>query len=495
VTEADVGRLWYEDAAGDRVYGGTGSVAVDVQVLQALAARAEGAARTLPDPWSVTWGLSGEGLDPLLLPGRDEPTMLQQLTGGPTTDAVASARARLRSSAGELSRAVSHVSERLHSLARSLRTAATFYAESEQRAMELSAWLTTTSAVAMVGLGMATGHPPDERFSAASVRALRRFLMMQSFGLVGGDGLEALMGQTAKAAAGLGPEQAGDITTGRPQAQAQLSGAEFLGEADGEGHVMQNLLRLQAASAEGTGSLLITRTGPEENPTWIVTVPGTNTTDGSVWGTLRIPEAMSGDSPHVQAAVLAALHAVGAKRGARVVLNGHSQGGAHALNLASAPELEREYAVSGVVTAGAPGGNRPTREGLPVIQLEDADDMVPGLDGVTTVPTSADRVLVRSAAGQPSAPQNREGKAGILGYEHRAANYQDLAERVDADTGKALPAAIGALRIKGDWKTYRVPTTGTTAAPAPGQGGERATSGTGTGTRTGAGAERRGAAR
>lgn len=245
---------------------------------------------------------------------------------------------------------------------------------------------------------------------------------------------------------------AGPIVTGEASSVADAPGGDSLA----------GLVGLQGRAWEGQGQLIYTKVTTGHGETWVVTIPGTQPAEGGVWGTGRIPEAMSNKTENVSAAVLAGLAKVGASPGSRVVLNGHSQGGRHALNLASDPVLTARYRVSGVVTAGAPSGTDPTPEGIAVIQLEDPDDMVPGLDGAASVPTSKDRLLVRSA---PAASQHRvEGEdPGVLGWEHKVANYRDLARAADADQGRSLGAAVSALGLKGGTSvSYQVPTS-----PAP----------------------------
>jgi len=64
-----------------------------------------------------------------------------------------------------------------------------------------------------------------------------------------------------------------------------------------------------------------------------------------------------------------------------VLLVGHSQGGMAAYAAAASPAVRRRWAVAGVLTAGSPLARMPVPRGVPVLALENADDVVPGLDG------------------------------------------------------------------------------------------------------------------
>ncbi|RKW70106.1 alpha/beta hydrolase family protein [Galactobacter caseinivorans] len=307
-------------------------------------------------------------------------------------------------------------------------------------------------AIAALAKGANEGAPPGMEVSAAAVKALTERINAGALGVPGRHGLGALGGLTGTVAdvSPLGP-----IATEPPQLMGDAPAADGLA----------GMVGLQGRAWDGKGQLLYTRvTDAQGQETWIVTIPGTQDAEGGAWGSRRIAEAMSGKTENVSAAVLNGLASVGAKPGARIVLSGHSQGGRHAINLSSDKVLSTRYKVAGVVTAGAPSGTQETPRGVKVIQLEDPDDPVPGLDGAAGVPTNRERVLVRSATGG-SIHADPGGKAGILGWEHKVANYQELAAKADADKGEALTKAISALGIKGGQSTtYQVPTS---AGPPP----------------------------
>jgi Alpha/beta hydrolase family len=97
--------------------------------------------------------------------------------------------------------------------------------------------------------------------------------------------------------------------------------------------------------------------------------------------------AMGGASAHSLAAAEAALRASGATSCDPVVLVGYSQGGLLASRLANSAE----FSVRGMVTVGSPGGAIPPPEGIPVLAVEHAEDLVPALAGPVAAGT---RVVV-----------------------------------------------------------------------------------------------------
>lgn len=311
------------------------------------------------------------------------------------------------------------------------------------------------SAARILADGIKRGNPPGLQVSAEAVRSLAEGVNGWSLGLPGHHGLGAVGGLTASVDSAIA---AGPIATSAPQHVADAPAADSLA----------GMVSLQGRAWDGQGQLLYTKVvNAQGQETWVVTIPGTQNAAGGVWGNARIAEAMSGKTENVSAAVITGLASVGAKPGARIVLSGHSQGGRHAINLASDKALSSRFTVAGVVTAGAPSGTHQTPRGVKVIQLEDPDDPVPGLDGEASVPTNKERVLVRSIPGASKHVMPGED-AGVLGWEHKVANYKDLAAKADADAGESLAKAIGALGIKGAHSTtYQVATSPASAAAQP----------------------------
>lgn len=432
------------------VFGGEGSLAADTDALRAIAA---------------VWGRGAELLRGVyLLPGAE--ALFPALpAGGPSRSLMDPERLRaeghLSAAREDLYRACTTAASEYGSLATALEAAAANYEETERAAMQLDVAPSRRGPATMFALlgGMLGQDPPPQASSAEGIDSVMTALGLMTWGISSAAGLSGVMAGTAWWAERLMGGPAGAIVVQDP---------EQIPDAPDSRGSLASLVDLQALAWEGKGSLIVTRYGSAEDPTWVVSIPGTKDVEDGAWGSARIPEAMSGSSPHVEAAVLAALNSVHARPGERVVLNGHSQGGRHALNLAAAPELNRRYSVIGAVTAGAPSGTESTPPSVEVIQLEDPDDVVPGLDGSTVVPTDAHRLLVRGAPGSPSTHAVAGTKPGVLGWEHKVANYRDLAAAADADTGAALPAAVSALRLEGGpRRSYRVPTTSVAPASGP----------------------------
>jgi hypothetical protein len=225
-------------------------------------------------------------------------------------------------------------------------------------------------------------------------------------------------------------------------------------EAGPSPSTLGGLLDLQAQAARGPGAFLVTRVDGPDGPTWVLTVPSTNMEGGSAWGLHRLADALNGNAATVAPAAVNALRAAGAKDGDPVLLNGHSQGGRHALNLAGSELLRRHFEVRGAFTAGAPAGKQAVPAGVKELSLEDADDTVPGMDGRVEAPVGRDRILVRSAS---EATPDHQGDPGFFGYEHRIGTYQVIA--AEAQERPEVTDVMLAWKLGGTATTYRVATT------------------------------------
>ena len=147
---------------------------------------------------------------------------------------------------------------------------------------------------------------------------------------------------------------------------------------------------LRARAGQGSaGDIGVTRletAGPDgvRTVSWVVDLPGTKD-----WQPVPGPrpglndlagnlELMAGaDNARVDT-LPQILAAAGVRRGEPVLLVGHSQGGMVAVRAAT--ELQGRFAVTHVVTAGAPVGGMPVPGGVHVLSLEDVRDLVPRLD-------------------------------------------------------------------------------------------------------------------
>lgn len=190
------------------------------------------------------------------------------------------------------------------------------------------------------------------------------------------------------------------------------------------------------------GAVLVTvmyEAGHEGDPThalYVVSIPGTNFSSfgGSpmdVPGALR--EALGNDTlenPAYQM-VLQALRDAGAPQGARVYMEGFSQGGMIAYNMANSTEVAKEINIVGVYAQGAP------LRGLPAKRRDFGVDYVEG-DG-DWVPDSA----LRPEGGWR--PDERDTAITVSNFKHDGGAYRETLQRegYGNQTLGALSAAMG----------------------------------------------------
>jgi hypothetical protein len=167
---------------------------------------------------------------------------------------------------------------------------------------------------------------------------------------------------------------------------------------------------------------------------WVVAVPGTRTwspTPGAdpfdLTGNVH---AMAGRRTAGGEVVVSALRAAGARPGEPVLLAGHSQGGMVVAGLAADPRFRAEFAVTHVVTAGAPVAAAPVPSPVRVLSLEHVEDLVPRLDGAPNR-----RPAHWVTVSRPLAPQ---GSVVGLGTAHGAQTYAGTAALVDASADPSL---------------------------------------------------------
>ena len=190
------------------------------------------------------------------------------------------------------------------------------------------------------------------------------------------------------------------------------------------------------------GAVLVTvmyEAGHEGDPThalYVVSIPGTNFSSfgGSpmdVPGALR--EALGNDTlenPAYQM-VLQALRDAGAPQGARVYLEGFSQGGMIAYNMANSTEVAKEINIVGVYAQASP------LRGLPAKRRDFGVDYVEG-DG-DWVPDSA----LRPEGGWR--PDERDTAITVSNFKHDGGAYRETLQRegYGNQTLGALSAAMG----------------------------------------------------
>ena len=205
----------------------------------------------------------------------------------------------------------------------------------------------------------------------------------------------------------------------------------------------QEFQRSQLDPTKGErGAVLVTvmyEAGHEGDPAhalYVVSIPGTNfaSLGGSpmdVPGTLR--EALGNDTlenPAYQM-VLQALRDAGAPQGARVYLEGFSQGGMIAYNMANSTEVAREINIVGVYAQASP------LRGLPAKRRDFGVDYVEG-DG-DWVPDSA----LRPEGGWR--PDERDTAITVSNFKHDGGAYRETLQRegYGNQTLGALSAAMG----------------------------------------------------
>lgn len=158
-----------------------------------------------------------------------------------------------------------------------------------------------------------------------------------------------------------------------------------------------------------------------ERPSWSVIVRGTQE-----WlpGTANPKDMqanlllMAGLPTDEEAAIMTALELEGAKPGDSVEVAGHSQGGLVAGALASKPVFAGKYEVAAVVTAGSPIATMNIPANTPVLSFENADDIVPALEG-EPVRTSKSHIAVYS-------PGRGDGAHSIIDYSKDALEAEAL---------------------------------------------------------------------
>lgn len=185
--------------------------------------------------------------------------------------------------------------------------------------------------------------------------------------------------------------------------------------------------------------------GDPAHALYVVSVPGTNFNS---WGgsIIDVPgaerEALGKDTMENPAyqMVLQALRDAGAPQGARVYMEGFSQGAMIAYNMANSTEVAQEINIVGVYAQGAP------LRGLPAKRRDFAVDYVEG-DG-DWVPDSAVNPLAQIFGGTWS-PDERDTAITVNNPEHHGENYHEALKR-EGHSGK-VP---GGMRSAMDGKEY-----------------------------------------
>jgi hypothetical protein len=208
------------------------------------------------------------------------------------------------------------------------------------------------------------------------------------------------------------------------------------------------LERARLINERGDGYVEIIEVDKAGEKAYVVVLPGTQPGKQAGGGPggdnpfdeAGIAEGLGYGSAEVNAAVLGALRAAGAEKGAPVVAVGYSQGGIHAMNLAADELFGAGYDVKYVLTAGSPVGSIPPGAGVSTLHLEHRQDWVPGADG-TPSPDARNRVTV-TLTNEVRTPDEED--AG-LGPGHRLGNYQEGARLVETSEDPSLVASVAVL--------------------------------------------------
>ena len=139
-------------------------------------------------------------------------------------------------------------------------------------------------------------------------------------------------------------------------------------------------------------------------------------------------QANAGAGDDYSQLVVAAMTKAGIKSTDPVCIYGHSQGGIVATNLTANAQVRARFNIVATATAGSPTGNSVIPSGTQYLSMENADDVVPSLDGKAPV----------------SAP-NRTNVVTV----HQGNDQHD--QRVYARSAKQLPNEPGAQTFNRAW--------------------------------------------
>ncbi|PFG41686.1 hypothetical protein ATJ88_0328 [Isoptericola jiangsuensis] len=198
------------------------------------------------------------------------------------------------------------------------------------------------------------------------------------------------------------------------------------------------------------GTIAVQRVEHADGPaTWVVTVPGTQalvSRDHAFDGVTDL-DLMAGEAAEVARGVMAALDDAGAAPDEPVVLAGHSLGGIAVTSLAAMPAFRARHPVAGVVTLGAPTGTFTTPRGVPVLHVENTEELVSPLDGRSGAanPATPDRVTLARTLADSADPADRAASGSVprahqvgthvrtIGLARDAGNVQvaDVAARIE----------------------------------------------------------------
>lgn len=139
-------------------------------------------------------------------------------------------------------------------------------------------------------------------------------------------------------------------------------------------------------------------------------------------------QANAGASDDYSQLVIAAMTKAGIKSTDPVCIYGHSQGGIVATNLTANAQVRARFNIVATATAGSPTGNSVIPSGTQYLSMENADDVVPSLDG--------------------KAPVSATNRTNVVTV-HQGNDQHD--QRVYARSAKQLPNEPGAQTFNRAW--------------------------------------------
>jgi len=211
-----------------------------------------------------------------------------------------------------------------------------------------------------------------------------------------------------------------------------------------------------AAAGVPVGTLAVQRVEHDDGRvSWTVVIPGTQELVSTTqpFDGLTDLDLIAHRAADLSAAIEEALGQAGAGPEEPVVLVGHSLGGIVAVQLASSAAFRERHRVGGVVTAGSPTASFAVPAGIPVLHLENDEELVSNLDGLSGVenPRGPDRVTVTRALAASSSALDLAAAGSIpaahgirthlrtlgLAREGGSAPVRDVAGRIEALLGGA----------------------------------------------------------
>ncbi|TKV29106.1 hypothetical protein FDK12_05510 [Arthrobacter sp. NamB2] len=309
--------------------------------------------------------------------------------------------------------------------------------------------------------------------------SLRAYRAADGAAVAATEAARATSGATARAAARAAIER-GVLDVGPIALRNRSAGAVV----PFDGTVAGVVGRLAAVESEEPGTFEVLRAGTDAAPVYVVVLPGTQSglVDGAAgsnpFDAGGIAEALAAESRFTEGAVLEALRRAGAEQGDPLVMAGYSQGGLHAVNLATSEGLGGRYDVRVVLTAGSPTGWHESGS-AEYLHLEHHADAVPELDSTDNA-DGRNRTTVTLGHPVPVIGTREDGsrESWGLGPAHKLENYAEGARLIDDSQAPSLAPAAALLATAGASGTARRYSFTAVRNPQPAEGpGARGTRG------------------